>query len=153
MGNTRLLICDIHIRAHPIVWHDLFPAGVLASLISWENPTRKVASSDFELWVSVLCHVCMADCYYVRERNTLARTENTSGLWGHWKGYDTSTSPPAHLLILQAIHQRFNRYIPCHDFVRGVGNGISGCPHQSSDLTDTSLLAYMNSTYHQSLFW
>ena len=71
----------------------------------------------------------------------MSRTYNTAGLWWQRKGAATYTSAPAHLLQLQAMHQRFHRYVPCIDFVSGVDNLISDRPTLYSDLTDNQLLA------------
>ena len=85
----------------------------------------------------------MAQCFVVKEQTTLARTDNTAGLWWQLKGSSTSTSAPAHLLQLQAMHQRFHCYATRVDFVSGVDNRISDRPSRSEDLTDNQLLAYL----------
>ena len=51
---------------HPIVWRDIFPEDMSASLVSWENPTGKVTNSDIELAGRLIFHACMADCYDLR---------------------------------------------------------------------------------------
>ena len=76
----------------------------------------------------------------VTERTTLAHTNNTAGLWWQRKGSATCTSSPAHLLQLQAMHQRSYRYVSRVDFVSGVDNLIYDRPSRSSDLTDNQLL-------------
>ena len=73
----------------------------------------------------------------------MSRTDNTAGLWWQRKGSATCTSAPAHLLKLQAMHQRFHRYVPRVDFISGVDNFISDRPSRSSDLTDNQLLTYL----------
>ena len=76
-------------------------------------------------------------------------TQRASG--GKGKGSATSTLPPAHLLRLQAIHQQFHRYVPHHDFVSGVENGISDCLSCSRDLTDAALLTHIDTSHPQEL--
>ena len=83
----------------------------------------------------------------------MSRTDNTAGLWWQRKGSATCTSAPAHLLRLQATHQRFHRYVPPIDFVSGVENLISDCLSCSSDLTDNQLLAYLETNSPQPLPW
>ena len=51
------------------------------------------------------------------------------------------------------MHQRFQHYITRYDFVSRVDNGISHCPSRSHDLTNASLLAYMDKNYPHSLPW
>ena len=59
----------------------------------------------------------------------------------------------AHLLRLQYIHQWFHCYINWHNFAIGVYNDISDRPCRSRNLTNASLLAYMDITYPKSLPW
>ena len=75
----------------------------------------------------------------MKERTTLARTDNTAGLWWKHKGSITCTSAPAHLLRLQEMHQRFHKYVPRVDFVSGVNNLISDRPSRSADLTNNQI--------------
>ena len=96
---------------------------------------------------------CMANCFDISERTTLSCTDNMVGLWWQSKGSAASTSPTSHLLCLQSIHQWFHRYVPRHDFVSGVDNGISDCPSRSQDLTDAALLAHMDASHPQDLLW
>ena len=95
----------------------------------------------------------MEDYFDLWERTTLTHIYYMAGLWCHRKGSDTSTSPPSYLLWLHATHQRFHRYIPPHDFLIRVNNGISDFLCISVDLTDTVLLSYMDRTYPQRLTW
>ena len=112
--------------AHPIVWRMPFPKDIVESLVSWTNPQGTVNNnSELELAGGVFHSDCVAQCFDVKERTTLARTDNTAGLWWQRKGSATCTFAPAHLLRLQAMHQRFHRYVPRVDFVSGVNNLIS----------------------------
>ena len=117
------------------------------------NPHGSINNSDLELVGAVLHNVCAADCYDVRERTTLARTDNIAAMWWGRKGSATYTSPPAHLLRLSAMHQRGHRYLLRQDFVSGVDNLISDRPSRSVDLTDAQLLAFLDKTFPQRLPW
>ena len=130
-----------------------FSEDITAQLVSWGNPEGQITNSELELADSVLHHACMADFFHLRERTMLSRTDNTVGLWWQRKGSDTSTFPPAHLLCLQAIHQRFHRYVPRHNFLSGVHNGIYDRPSRSRDLTDAALLAHVDTSHPQDLPW
>ena len=123
-----------------------FPTAIPEYLISWNNPNGKITNSDLEIAGSMLYRACMEDCYYIRERTTLAWKENMAGLWCNQKSLATSTSPPDHLLMMQASHQRFHCYVPCHEFVSGVDNVISYFQSRSVYLTGTNILAYMDRT-------
>ena len=48
--------------------------------------------------VIVLHHNCVENCFDVRERIVLSRTNNMETMWWQIKGYETSIGAPAHLL-------------------------------------------------------
>ena len=125
----------------------------MESLVSWTNPQGTVNNSELELAGGVVHSDCVAQCFLVKERTNLSRTDNMAGLWWQRKGSATCTSAPAHLLRLQAMHQRFHRYVPRVDFVSGVKNIISDRPSHSSDLTDNQLLTYLETNLPQLLPW
>ena len=89
----------------------------------------------------------------VTERTVLYCTDNMAGFWWKRKGPATCTSNPAHLLRLQAMHQRFHCYVSCIDFFSRVENLVSDRPSRSLDLTDNQLLAYLNTNFSQPLSW
>ena len=114
-----------------------FPADITAHLVFWDNLEGQVANSDLDLAGNMLHHACMVNSFDILKRTTPSHTNNMVGLWCQRKGSATSTSPPAHLLRLQAIHQRFHRYVPRHEFLSGVYNSISDHPSSSQYITDT----------------
>ena len=115
------------------------------------NPNGKVINIDLELAFIVFHHSYMEDMYDFRERTTIARTDNMSGIWWHWKGSTTYISPLSHLICPQALRQRYHRYMPCHDFFSRMENIISGYSSRSTDLTDSTLLSHMDTTHPQRL--
>ena len=94
------------------------------SLVSWKNPQGTVNKSELELAGGIIHSDCVAQCFVVTDRTVFSRTDNTSGLWWQRKGSATCTYAPAHLLRLQAMHQRFHRYVPRIDLSSGVDNVI-----------------------------
>ena len=122
-------------------------------MVSWGNPEGQVTNSDLELAASVIDHTCMANCFDIHEKNPLSLTENTASLWRQRKGSATSTSPPSHLIRLQAIHQRFHHYLRHQTFVWGVDNYILDRPSQSRKQTDVALIAHMEYLNIQELPW
>ena len=105
-----------------------FPKDIVESLVSWTNPQGTVNNSELELAGGVVHSDCVSQCFVVKERTTLVRMDNTAGLWWQHKGSVTCTSDPAHLLRLQAMHQRFDRYVLRVNFVSRVDNLISDRP-------------------------
>ena len=93
------------LAAHPIVWRVPYPQYVFDRLFSYKNPRGDIKNSDLELAGGVFQYFCAADCYDVRYQTVLSRTENSAGMWWTRKGSATRTSPPAHLLRLQDVHQ------------------------------------------------
>ena len=89
----------------------------------------------------------------LNERTTLACTDNMAGLWWQRKGSVTCTSDPAHLLRLQAMHQRFDRYVLRVNFFIRVNNLISDRPSYLADPTDNQLLTYLETHFPQPLPW
>ena len=65
---------------HHIVWQVPLPADVLATSVSWNNPTDKFTNSDLELSENKLRHTCMSYFYDVWERTNLARIDIMSGI-------------------------------------------------------------------------
>ena len=139
--------------AHPIVWRMRLPKDIVESLVSWKNPQGTVNNSELELSGGVFHSDCVDQCFMVKEWTTLARINNTVGLWLKRKGSATCTSAPAHLLRLQAMHQRFHRYVLCIDLVSGVDSLISDLSSHSSNLTYNQLLTYLETNFPQMLLW
>ena len=77
---------------HPIVWRMPFPKDIVESLVSWTNPQGTVNNSELELAGGVVHSDCVAQCFVVKERTTLERTDNTAGLW--WKRRVPQPAPP-----------------------------------------------------------
>ena len=82
------------------MWSMPFSKDIVESLVSWTNPQGEVNNSELELAGGVVHSDCVAQCFVVKERTTLAQTDNTAGLWWQLKGSATCTSAPAHLLRL-----------------------------------------------------
>ena len=139
--------------AHPIFWRMTSPKDIVESLVSWKNPQGTVNNSELELSGGVVYSDCVAQCFVVKGRTTLARIDNTVGLWWQRKSSATCTSPPTHLLRLQVMNQRFHRYVPRVYFVSGVDNLISDRPSRSEDLTENQLLTYLKTHFPQPLPW
>ena len=74
-------------------------------------------------------------------------------MWWYHKGSATSTSAPTHLLRNQALNQRFHRYFPRHEFVKGIENAISDLTSRSTHLTNSDLLQYFHTYPPQTLLW
>jgi hypothetical protein len=132
--------------ASPIVWRTKFDPAITADLVSWTNPHGRITNSDLELAGSLLHHEAAAQCFDVRERTILSKTDNTPTLFWQRKGSTTSTGAPAYLLRAQALHQRHHRYIPRHDFIAGITNQMGDDASRLHNLSDDQFLTHFNST-------
>jgi hypothetical protein len=142
-----------HHLAHPIVWRTRFDPAITSQLASWTNPHGAINNSDLELAGGLLHHEAAAQCFDIRERTVLSKTDNTPTLFWQRKGSATTQGPPAYLLRAQALHQRHHRYIARHDFIAGRHNGMSDDASRLHHLTDAQLLTHFNSAYPQRNSW
>ena len=74
-------------------------------------------------------------------------------MWCQRKCSATSTSPPAHLLSTQALHQRFHHYFSRHECIMGNGKNIYNLPSRYTHPTDTQILHHFNTHFLQPLPW
>jgi hypothetical protein len=139
--------------AHPILWRAKFPTSVRKQLVTFRNPTGTISNSDLELAGSVVQNTATVQCFDVRERTVLHKTDNTATVFWQRKGSTTTTGPPAYLLRLQAYHQRYHRYLPRSDYLEGPRNAMADDASRLFDLSDQQLLTYFNSTYPQEQSW
>ena len=137
----------------PIVWRVTWPKTISAALVSRDNPTGTITNSDLELAGAFLHHACAAACFDIRERTVKSSTDNTPTLYWERKGSTTTTGPAAYLLRLQALHQRFHRYIKQHDYIPGPDNKMADDASRLHHLTRQQFLTHFQSTYPQNRSW
>jgi hypothetical protein len=158
-ARVKSLRPDSTLRRHrlqdtnPILWRAAIPGDIQERLVSWKNLTGDVTNSDLELAGSLLQQEAVAQCYDVRERTTKDATDNLATMFWSRKGSTTSTGPPARLLRMAAIHQRFHRYLNLKDYLPGKRNTMADDASRLLSLSDADLLTYFNSTYPQSKPW
>ena len=138
---------------HPILWRAPFPAAIRKQLVSFKNPHGSITNSDLELAGSFVQHAATAQCFDVRERTTLHKSDNTPTVFWQRKGSTTTVRPAAYLLRLQAFHQRYHRYIPRADYLEGIRNIMADDASRLLELSDDQLLTYFNSNYPQTTSW
>ena len=137
----------------PIVWRVTWPKTISAALVSRDNPTGTITNSDLELAGAFLHHACAAACFDIRERTVKSSTDNTPTLYWERKGSTTTTGPAAYLLRLQALHQRFHRYIKQHDYIPGPDNKMADDASRLHHLSRQQFLTHFQSTYPQNRSW
>jgi hypothetical protein len=137
----------------PYLWRARFPPDIVSDLVSHSNPHGTVNNSDLELAGTIIQQDGYASLVDVRERTVHTCADNTPAVAWQGKGSVTTNSPPAYLLRLQALHQRFHRYHPTFDYIPGPFNVMADDCSRLWHLDDSQLLAYFNSKYPQTQPW
>ena len=133
----------------PIVWRYRWPQDIINSLVTDTNPSGTITNLDLELAGGLLHLDALAQYYDVRERTILSKTDNLATLYWQRKGSATTTKPPAYLLRLFGIHQRFHRYVPRHDYISGVSNPMADDASRLFHLTDSQFIQYFLTKFPQ----
>ncbi len=131
----------------PLVWRYNWPSSITNNLVSYTNPHGTITNSDLELAGGLLHLQALAQCYDIRERTVLSKTDNLATLYWQRKGAATTDKAPAHLLRFFGLHQRFHRYVPRHDYIAGPSNPLADFASRSAHLTSHAFLASLNSLY------
>jgi hypothetical protein len=111
-GMGGVILAPLNSHHAPVLWRLPFPPGIQAKLASTSNPTGPVTNSDLELAATIIQHDALCQLYDVRERTIHTSTDNQATQAWQTNKSTTTNSTPAFLLRLQAIHQRFHRYLP-----------------------------------------
>jgi hypothetical protein len=142
-----------HAGLGPILWRATFPNEIVKNLVTHKNPTGRVTNSDLELAAGVVQNDIAAQNFDVRERTIASGSDNTPTIAWQSKGSTTTTTAPAYLLRMQAIHQRFHRYQTTSFFIPGKLNSMADDCSRLWHLTDSQLLAHFDSVYPQATSW
>lgn len=137
----------------PIVWRLPFPTRVQRELVTFQNPSGAITNSDLELAGGLLHLEAAAQCFDIRERTILSKTDNMATMYWNRKGSATTTSAPAYLLRMYSYHRRYHRYIPLHDYIQGTVNAMADDASRLQHLSNRDFLAHFNSTYPQRQSW
>ena len=95
----------------------------------------------------------MAQAADVREHTVHTYSDNVASVFWLRKGSTTTTAPPAHLLRLQALQQRYHRYVPRHDYIPGPANEMADVCSRAWHLNDSKCLAHFERAYPQTMPW
>ena len=140
-------------QIQPYLWRQPFSKLIQDQLVSFNNPNGTITNSDLELCGNVAHHDVIAQLADIRERTIWTGSDNTANVYWQRKGSTTTTGPAAYLLRDQALHQRYHRYVPQHDYVPGTANTMADDCSRLWHLSDSHLLAHFNLTYPQTQSW
>ena len=135
----------------PILWRLKWPQDIIDSLVTDSNPNGTISNSDLELAGGLLHLEALAQCFDIRERTVLSKTDNLATLFWQRKGSATTDKVPAYLLRLFGIHQRFHRYVPRHDYLSGSSNPLADDASRLFHLTLSQLHTHINNILPQPL--
>ena len=153
LAVSRTQTNSAHSSLAPIVWRMPFPKTVTQTLITHNNRQGTLTNTDLELVGSILQSEAAVQCFDVRERTHLQRTDNLGTLFWQRKGSTTTVKPAAKLLRFQAFHQRFHRHVTIHDYIPGDTNRAADDASRLQSLSNADFLHHFNSTYPQKQSW
>ena len=139
--------------AQPLVWRYEWPLHIQRQLVTSTNPHGTISISDLELAGGLIHLDILAQHLDARERTVLSKTDNLAALFWQRKGSTTTNSPPAHLLRLFALHQRFHRYVPRHDYEPGLTNPLADDASRLFHLSQSDFLSHFSCTFPQKQRW
>jgi hypothetical protein len=137
----------------PLLWRATFPATLQSQLVSWDNPNGTITNSDLELAGTIAQHDILVHAADVREATIATLTDNTPAQAWQIKGSATTTGPAAYLLRLQALHQRYHRYLPLTQYIPGPANTMADDCSRRWDLSDSDLISHFATSYPQTKSW
>ncbi len=137
----------------PLLWRSPFPRDVRESMVTFANPKGALSISDFVLAALIAHKDVLAAHTSLAEHTIWMATDNRAALsWSH-KGSSTSVAGRAHLLRLNALHQRQHRYVAVHDHIAGKANVMADDASRLWRLTDQALLTHFLTVYPQACPW
>ena len=134
--------------SRPILWRLKWPQYIIDRLVTTANPNGTITNSDLELAGGLLHLEAISQCFDVRERTLLSKTDNLPSLFWQRKG-NAKSDVAAALLRLFGIHQRYHRYVPRHDYLAGPSNPLADDASRLFHLTTTQLLTHLQSLHPQ----
>ena len=135
------------------VWRAPFPLSIQRELVTSHNRAGALSISDLELAGTIAHKAVLAHHHAVAERTLWVAGDNQASLAWATKGSATASSARAYLLRLNALHQRYHRYVALQDYIPGPANVMADDASRRWDLTDVALLTHFNASYPQLTSW
>ena len=133
------------------MWRHPWPPDIIADLVSSTNREGTITNSDLELAALVL-HEATLLAALPEARLAVSRSGSVITPTISWSTKEASTINPvvADLLPLPALHLRYFFLNPYVFYHLGIENHMADDASCLFEISDTSLLAHMSSTYPQS---
>ena len=117
-------------------------------LVSSNNPTGTITNSDLDLAGGLIHLESITQTFNTREHTVVSKGDNLNTTFWERKGSTTANSPPAYLLQLFVIHQRYHRYVPRFNYITGqfshVASALSRNFHLSWLQVFLQLLSFLS---------
>jgi hypothetical protein len=153
MGGIILPPPQLQTKSRPLIWRIPFGPTIQRNLATQDNPRGPITNSDLELAATIMQHDVICQNYDVRELTLHTSTDNQVAQTWQQRGSATTNATPAYLLRLQAIHQRFHRYMPLLSYLPGKLNTMADDASRLWHLFNQQLLTHFNTNYPQYLSW
>jgi hypothetical protein len=153
MGGVILPPPHLQSKSRPLLWRLPFAPNIQRNLATQDNPTGLITNSDLELAATIMQHDVICQNYDVREVTIHTSTDNQAAQAWQQRGSATTNATPAFLLRLQAIHQRFHRYLPLHSYLPGKLNTMADDASRLWHLSNQQLLTHFDTNYPQHRSW
>jgi len=155
-GAGGILFPGAHLMARygflplvPLVWRLEWPECITSRLVTEDNPDGDITNSDLELAGGLLQLEAISHCFDVRLRTLLSKGDNLATTFWERKGSTSSTKPPAYLLRLFSMHQRFHQYVPRFDYISGISNHVADALSRDFHLEWPDLISSLSSYFPQ----
>ena len=139
--------------ALPLLWRAPFPTHIQKDLISDTNPHGTITNSELELAGILMHQFVLADHAAVNLATISVVNDNVAAVSWMCHGSATSKDACAYLLHLASLHQWQHRFLATHDYIAGPANAMADDASHHWDLSDTALLAHVQTNYPQSQNW
>ena len=109
----------------PVLWRVEWPEYIARLLVSSDNPTGTITNSDLELAGGLIHIEAINQTFDTRELTAVSKGNNLNITLWERKSSPTTNSPPAYLLQLFGIHQRYHRYLPLFNYIVGRSSHVA----------------------------
>lgn len=134
-------------------WRLPFPLAIPTHLVSEENPQGTLTNSDLELCAILAQCDLISKTTNTHHKTLLVHSDNVAAISWLQKGSTATSKVPARLLRLHALQQRHFQHL-CHaTYIPGDLNTVADILSRWHHLSDTALLAFLNTQYRQSTEW
>jgi hypothetical protein len=109
MGGVHFVPTPLDTQLQPYLWRVPFPPNICHALVSYSNPLGSITNSNLELACTIAHHDVLAHQADICKHTIHNLNDNTPATFWQRKGSTTTTKAATYLLLLQSLHQRFQK--------------------------------------------